>query len=128
MACRWDPARWSNLSARLLGRVAREAMTSWYELYDQHRAARTIPKDLIGMLRRRLVALADRGHCALTIQGRFSYQDHGKLRLLRIGSDDAGESLSNLPFLIEARLTVLALVSRRLDHLHQFTAMIEGLT
>jgi hypothetical protein len=103
----------------------------WYELYAQHRAMRD-PLDLASSLRRRLVVLARQGRCQSTIQGRFTRRDRGKLRELYIqpsgDREPQGEPLLDLPSLREARLTVLALVSRSDEHLHQFTAMIEGIT
>ncbi|HET7499466.1 MAG TPA: hypothetical protein VFK02_00625 [Kofleriaceae bacterium] len=96
-------------------------MTTWLELYKAHR----------GTLRRRLVELAERGHCERTIQGRFTRRERGALRELHIQRDDVqtqGEPLSALPALQDARLTVLALLSRKADHVHQFTAMIKRTT
>jgi hypothetical protein len=105
-------------------------MTVWRVLYEQHRDVRSVT-DLASVLRRRLVALAERGHCAATIQGRFTRRDRGGLRELFIqplDPSDEREPLIDLPSLRVARLTVLALISRRADHVHQFTAMIEGET
>jgi hypothetical protein len=106
-------------------------MMVWQALYEQHRGMRSVSTDLATSLRRRLLALADRGHCAKTIQGRFTRRDRGGLRELFIqpvGPRDEREPLVALPSLQDARLTVLALISRKADHVHQFTAMIEGTT
>jgi hypothetical protein len=106
-------------------------MTPWQELYTKHIAVRSLSTDLAGSLRRRLLALADRGHCARTIQGRFTRRDRGPLRELYIqplDSHDLREPLLGLPSLAEARFTLLAMTSRRADHVHQFSAMIEGMT
>lgn len=103
----------------------------WGALYVQHRGMRSVSTDLATSLRRQLLALADLGHCAKTIQGRFTRRDHGGLRELCINPVDPGdkrEPLVALPSLQDARLTVLALISRKADHVHQFTAMIEGTT
>jgi hypothetical protein len=108
-------------------------MSEWGALYQEHRDMRSASADLATSLRRQLVALADRGHCARTIQGRFTRRDRGGLRELYIqpldhlDHADQREPLVELPSLDDARLTVLALVSRKVDHVHQFTAMIEGL-
>lgn len=78
-----------------------------------------------------MLALAERRYCSRTIQGRFTRRDRGGLRELYIqpeSASDVGEPLNGLPSLVHARLTVLALLSRRVDHIHQFTAMIEGTT
>jgi hypothetical protein len=106
-------------------------MKMWGELYDEHSAIRSVSTDLATSVRRRLLALADLGHCARTIQGRFTRRDRGALRELYIqplDGRDEREPLRALPSLEGARLTVLALVSRRADHVHQFSAMIEGTT
>jgi hypothetical protein len=79
-------------------------------------------------LRRRLVELANRGHCAHTIRGRFRPRHRGALHELYIEAPGDREPLWELPHLGDAHLTVLALVSRRTEHLHQFTAMIEAVT
>jgi hypothetical protein len=105
-------------------------MTVWGALYENHRGMRSV-SDLATSLRQRLLALAGRGHCAATIQGRFTRRDRGGLRELFIqplDPRDKREPLVELPALRDARLTVLALISRRADHVHQFTAMIEGET
>lgn len=106
-------------------------MTAWRALYDQHRELRRCSTDLVAAVRRQLVSLAERGHCARTVQGRFTRRDRGGLREWFIQSDGARaeqEVLTGLPSVRDARLTVLALLSRRADHVHQFTAMIEGTT
>jgi hypothetical protein len=107
-------------------------MTSWYELYAQHRDIRAISADFTIVLRKRLVTLADRGHCQETIQGRFAPRSLGRRRELYILPAGSGgprsELLVNLPTLQEARLTVLAMMNGSMKHLHQFTAMIEGIT
>ncbi len=102
-------------------------MTKWHALYEQHRDMRAESDDLEDLLRKRLTVLADRGHCAKTIRGRFTRRQHGALRELSIQSDGC-EPLCELPHLEDARLTVVALISRKAEHIHQFTAMIEGKT
>lgn len=104
-------------------------MREWGALYQEHRGMRSVSADLATSLRRQLVTLAERGHCSGTIQGRFTRRDRGGLRELYIqplDPSDQREPLTELPLLKDARLTVLALVSRRADLVHQFTAMIEG--
>lgn len=107
-------------------------MMMWSALYQEHRGMRSVSTDLGTSLRRLLLALAKRGHCAATIQGRFTRRDRGGLLEWFIQqpseANDAREPLFALPSLEDARLTVLALVSRKADHVHQFTAMIEGTT
>jgi len=106
-------------------------MTPWWDLYTTHSALRSRSLDLARSLRYRLLALSDRGHCSKTIQGRFTRRDRGSLRELFIQSLDGGdlrEPLLGLPSLDEARLTLLAMTSRKADHVHQFSAMIEGTT
>lgn len=104
-------------------------MKEWSALYQEHCDMRSASADLATSLRQRLLALAERGHCSRTIQGRFTRRDRGSLRELYIQSlegADQREPLTELPFLEDARLTVLALVSRKADVVHQFTTMIEG--
>jgi hypothetical protein len=98
-------------------------MTEWRDLYLAHRGMRSTSADLGPTLRLRLVRLAERGHCARTVQGRFTWRQRGALREWFIDSVDEREPLLELPSLPEAHLTLLALVSRRDDRLHQFTAM-----
>jgi hypothetical protein len=106
-------------------------MMVWGALYEQHRSMRPISTELAASIRQRLLALAERKHCARTIQGRFTRRDRGGLRELFIqpvDPRDEREPLVGLSLLQDARLTVLALLSRKVDHVHQFTAMIEGTT
>ena len=105
-------------------------MIAWSALYEQHRDIRRVSMDLATSIRQRLVALAERKHCAKTIQGRFTWRDRGGLRewFIQREPSDEREPLLGLPSLQDAHLTVLALLSRKDDHVHQFTAMIEGKT
>jgi hypothetical protein len=103
-------------------------MKEWHALYEQHQAMRAAPVDLESSLRKRLVDLADLGHCARTIRGRFTWRQRGALRELYIQSTDDREPLRALPHLEDAHLIVLASISRRTEQVHQFTAMIEGMT
>jgi len=106
-------------------------MTAWRDLYDQHRGIRRVSRDFATSIRQRLIALAKHRHCAKTIEGRFTRRDCGGLRewfIQPLEPSDAREPLLGLPSLRDARLTVLALLSRKADHVHQFTAMIEGKT
>ena len=105
-------------------------MRGWCALYQGHRDMRSVSTDLATSLRRQLIALAERGHCARTIQGRFTRRERVGLRELYIqplDHTDQREPLVGLRSLEDARLTVLALVGRRADRVHQFTAMIEGM-
>lgn len=105
-------------------------MRVWAELYAQHQTVRPGAKELPAAIRRRLVELAARKHCSPTIQGRFTRRDRGPVGEWLIDQSDpgsSGELLEGLPWLRNARLTVLALVSRRTEHVHKFTAMIEGI-
>ncbi|HEX7840581.1 MAG TPA: hypothetical protein VF469_24045 [Kofleriaceae bacterium] len=103
-------------------------MTTWHALYEQHCAMRAEPGDLQSSLRKRLIDLADRGHCNKTIKGRFTRNQRGRLFELRIDAADDREPLRALHGLDDAYLRVLALVSFRTGHVHHFTAMIEGVT
>lgn len=103
-------------------------MKEWRALYERHRTMRVGSSDLQSSLRKRLIDLADRGHCDATVRGRFRWRYRGALQELYIESVDDREPLRALPDLESAHLTVLALISRRADHIHQFTAMIEAVT
>jgi hypothetical protein len=59
-------------------------MMVWGALYEQHRGMRPVSMDLATGIRQRLLALAERKHCARTIQGRFTRRDRGGLRELFI--------------------------------------------
>jgi hypothetical protein len=91
-------------------------MTVWGPLYEQHHGMRSVSTDLATALRQRLLALAKLGHCAPTIQGRFTRRDLGAVRELYIQPatpHDKREPMDGLPSLQDAHLTVLALISRR---------------
>jgi hypothetical protein len=106
-------------------------MSVWSALYEQHRDMRLLSTDVARSIRQKLLAVAERGHCAKTIQGRFTRRDRGGLRewfIQPLEPSDQREPLVGLPSLQDAHLTVLALLSRKADHVHQFTAMIEGKT
>ena len=106
-------------------------MKEWRALYQQHGEMRASSAELMNALRRPLLALADRGHCAKTIQGRFTRRQRGahrELYIQPIDPSDEREPLMELPDLDHTHLTVLALISLKSDRMHQFTAMIEGTT
>lgn len=106
-------------------------MNAWRTLYGQHGETRHTGNDLAAALRQRLLRLATLEHCSDTIQGRFTRRQKGDLIEWYIQPNDRAsirEPLLELPDLRDAHLTLLALVNRRGDHLHQFTAMIEGTT
>ncbi|MCA9627416.1 MAG: hypothetical protein KC766_07110 [Myxococcales bacterium] len=105
-------------------------MKPWTDLYVAHRAARTITNTKWATeLRRRLVALADAGHCDRSVQGLFTYRkdkDHLQYWSIRgSGGTSASIALKNLPGLASAELTLMACVNRD-EHLHEFTVMVEG--
>lgn len=106
-------------------------MRAWIDLYSAHRVARTLTnKKWDSELRKRLIMLADSGHCDPSVEGRFTYKTRDSLAQWGILGDRENESiaLTNLPDLAVADLTVMALVSRTSPpHLHQFTVMVEGL-
>ncbi|MEO8900010.1 MAG: hypothetical protein ABI488_00440 [Polyangiaceae bacterium] len=78
-------------------------------------------------MRRKLIELAEAGHCDGTIRARFTKQSNGALSEWSIRAQRAqvAEPLINLPGLAAAQLTVLALEGKN-GYLHQFTVMIEG--
>lgn len=103
-------------------------MREWHALYERHRDMRKRSGDLQSLLRKQLIELAERGHCAATIRGRLRWRHRGALQELYIECDGDREPLRALPDLESAHLTLLALVSRRTEHVHQFTATIEAVT
>lgn len=100
-------------------------MKSWVELYASHRDARSIQNGWDGEVRKRLMKLARAKHCSRQVEGRFTYSTTPD-QLVKWSIRDAPLALENLDGLSRAELTVLALISRRRDHLHQLTVAIEG--
>jgi len=100
---------------------------NWRDLYASHRQVRAVPLSWTSELRKKLIALADAGHCDTTIRGRFSNQSLGELVewSIRRNGAQAAEPLAGLADLETAELSVLALVSRN-GHLHAFTVSVEG--
>lgn len=103
-------------------------MKEWHSLYERHGAMRAVSRDLPSSLHKRLIELARRGHCDMTIRGRFRNRNSGALRELYIEAERHREPLWEVPHLENSHLTVLASISRKMDHLHHFTAMIDGTT
>ncbi|MBM7115734.1 hypothetical protein [Archangium primigenium] len=102
-------------------------MKTWVELYTSHRQVRAGPPTWTGEVRKRLIALAEAGHCDKSIRGRFSQQRSGELVEWSIRKDNAqaAEPLTGLADLKTAQISVLGLVSRK-GHLHSFTVSVEG--
>ncbi len=75
-------------------------------------------------LRKKLIDLAERGHCDSSIRGRFTDRRNGDLRAWYIKGER--EELEHLPHIAEAWLTLLILSHSPTHHVHQFTAMLEG--
>lgn len=102
-------------------------MKTWVDLYTNHRRARAAPQSWTSEVRKKLIALAEAGHCDETIRGRFSQQRLGDLAEWSIRRDNApaAEPLTGLADLKTAEISVLGLVSRT-GHLHAFTVSVEG--
>jgi hypothetical protein len=104
-------------------------MTEWRALYESHRAVRGQSIRLLSSaLRKTLIDLAARGHCDETICGRFRWRHRGAHDEWHIAVPDDREPLWRLPHVKTAHLTLLALVSRKVEQVHQFTAMIDAVT
>lgn len=104
-------------------------MRNWIDLYDSHRQARNLGDgSWTSELRRRLIALADAGHCDPNICGRFTYSAVGNLMewSIRSGGNSRPLPLCNMQSLAVADLTVMALATRD-NHLHQLTIMVDGM-
>ncbi len=101
-------------------------MKAWVELYQAHREGRASSHNDWGTaLRKRLIKLADEGHCDRTIQARFTYSIV-QPRLCNWTISNGPLALLGVPALPSAMLTLEALTDKRSGHLHMFTAMIEG--
>lgn len=101
-------------------------MKTWIDVYTRHRAGRTVALAWTTDVRKKLIALAEAGHCDSTIQARFSNQNRGDLAewSIRRNGSQAAEPLAGLRDLETAELSVLGLVSKQ--HLHAFTVSVEG--
>ena len=102
-------------------------MKNWIDLYMSHRNARTVAASWTADVRKKLIALADAGHCDNAIRGRFSHKKLGDLVEWSIRKDQrqAAEPLTALANLESAELSVLGLVGKS-GHLHAFTISVEG--
>lgn len=102
-------------------------MKTWVELYKSHRRIRVAEQSWTSQVRKKLIALAEAGHCDKSIRGRFSNQDSGDLVewSIRREGKHAAEPLTGLADLETAELSVLGLASKR-GHLHSFTVSVEG--
>lgn len=102
-------------------------MKTWIDLYTRHRELRAVDPSWTPEVRKKLVALANAGHCDTSIQGRFSYQNRGHLTewSIRKNGAQAAEPLRGLADLATAEISVLGLVNKR-GHLHAFTVSVEG--
>lgn len=103
-------------------------MKPWVDLYRAQQDARNLSSNTWSSdLRKRLVALSKEGYCDPSVEGRFTYEQDGKLLKwsIRDGGAAAPVSLRQLADLDSAELSLMALADRR-NHLHQFTVMVEG--
>lgn len=105
-------------------------MNPWIDLYRIQQGARTVGDDVSAAIRSRLIKLADGGHCADTIRGRFTYRaTAGKAREWYIRTEgDVGTESVTLPDLREATLSVQLTTDTKGKHIHEFSAAVSGLT
>lgn len=103
-------------------------MKRWVDLYRQHTELRTRGDIELHAIRKRLLQLAERGHCDRTVQGRFKEQKNGDRRAWKLvgPSGDEGEPLIDLPELPRAHLSVRAISNARTHELQQFSVVLEG--
>lgn len=106
-------------------------MKPWSELYAAHRGVRALQPSWSQELRGKLGRLEEAEHCAAGIRSRFTNQKddkHAHLRRYSFRRDgsDVAESLAELEHLASAKLSLLALVDTKREHLHMFTAMAEA--
>ncbi|MBI5368738.1 MAG: hypothetical protein HZA54_17010 [Planctomycetes bacterium] len=106
-------------------------MKEWVSLHQQHRALYDAAGNgWSGDVRKRLVRLADRGHCEASVRGRFTPRRFREFEAWRISPADGssrGVRLLNVPDLESASLIVEALAQPRSERLLKFTCMVEGL-
>jgi hypothetical protein len=100
---------------------------TWIDLYTSHRKARVVDLSWTTEVRKKLIALADAGHCDESIRGRFSKQTLGDLVewSIRKNGVQIAEPLTGLADLETAEISVLGLVDKG-GHLHAFTVSVEG--
>lgn len=107
-------------------------MKRWVDLYREHGAMRRdAGANAMASIRKRLVRLAELGHCDDSLPSRFTYlkRSPAGLQVCEIkGCEDRGEPLKKLPNLREAWLTVKLLTGTRQHELHELTIMLEGRT
>lgn len=104
-------------------------MKQWIDLYGTQRNARSLGSNTWSSeLRKRLVKLSKAGYCDSSVEGRFTYKQVGNLLdwSIRDGGAAAPVLLRQISGLASAELSLMALADRRNNHLHQFTAMVEG--
>lgn len=103
-------------------------MKPWIDLYEAQRKARSLSSNSwSNELRKLLVTFSDAGFCDRSVAGRFTYKQEGKLLewSIRDGGSTTPVELRNIADLASAELSLMALADRK-NHLHQFTAMVEG--
>ena len=103
-------------------------MKLWIDLYAAQGKTRGLSSNTwSGDLRKLLVTFAAAGFCDRSVEGRFTYKQVGKLVewSIRDGGSPTPIALRNLTDLASAELSLMALADRD-NHLHQFTAMVEG--
>jgi len=100
---------------------------AWIDLYDSHRKVRVVTPSWTTEVRKKLIALADAGHCDKSIRGRFSNQNVGDLVewSIRKNGVQVAEPLTDLADFETAEISVLGLVHKG-GHLHAFTVSVEG--
>lgn len=110
-------------------------MNPWVQLYRQQQATRGPDPSWSATVRRRLVQLAERGHCDPSIQGRFTSHRLRSLNEWAIQPRDREEDLPRgterlvgLPELTDATLTLLALTDSRQKHVHKLDIQLTGTT
>lgn len=106
-------------------------MMDWVELYEAHQATRRVSSQWSRQIRRLLTDLARAGHCDRGITSRFTRKVNSstKLREWFIRPNNSGstfEPLFNVGGLRDVGLALLALENTAGDHVHMFTASVQG--
>lgn len=99
----------------------------WAELYRQHQEARKLPPAALSDVRKELIRFAEQGRITATISSRFTNRSNRGLTEWYIAGTSGREAVT-VPGFGGADLAIDALTDKRQRHLHQFSAMLQGVT
>jgi hypothetical protein len=101
----------------------------WQELHQAHEAARALPgpKSLGNEVRRKLHLLAQKGLCSASAPSWVTERTWGDRRFFELRGSQSIE-LGSVEPLIEAKLSLSALTSRRGERIEKFTIKLEAIS